>query len=155
MSLGLVDCLGLPKRALSEIQVNSGVGHGTSGTRAVRLSALTYQTGSAVTWVPDPVDGDTFYINEESRYAVQLFMGSSAAAETFGAVKNTKATGTGILSQTNTDVICLGYAAAASSIACSAGIVSLKPGDFIKIISNGGNTPWSNNLVGVRITKID
>lgn len=152
MALGINDTLGTPRVPKSFIHVTEGLGHGSSGDRVVRYTTLKTLEGGCVTWVQNSVDGDAFVINYEGYYSVTLNQGSSAAAEHFGVVQNPSALGTGVLTQPADKVLCLSYSAATNSVACSSRTIYLRQGTILRVMSNGGNTPWNNVNNGIIIT---
>ena len=70
----------LSTAATQEISVANGTGYGTKGIYARTFGTVIARMGTAIKYVPDAVNGDSFVINSSGVYAVSYTDGEPTEA---------------------------------------------------------------------------
>jgi hypothetical protein len=60
-----------------EVSVANGIGYGTTGVYARTFGTVIVNSGTAITYVPDAVNGDSFVINSAARTQCRIPTGTS------------------------------------------------------------------------------
>lgn len=71
--MSLSQLYGIPKKQdnfLTIVKVNGGNGHGSTGTKVRCFTNLAYTNGSSVTYLPNTILGDSFFINNPGIFAI-------------------------------------------------------------------------------------
>lgn len=87
-----------------EIRLHTSSANGSTGIRVKVYSTVVVNVGSAMTYVPSAVDGDSVLINATGYYHISLTSAMSVAPDIFGITKNVPAT-TNIMAAVMADVL--------------------------------------------------
>jgi|GEM_PF-3809773 len=142
----------LSSGATQETSVAKGTGYGTTGIYARTFGTVVAKIGTAITYVPDAVNGDSFVINTSGVYAVSYTDGD-VNSDDLGISVNLSPTskfstvfGTG-------QELCL-FEAANTGESCSA-TVYLAKGAVLRAHSTfGGPPPNSQAITRFIVTKV-
>jgi len=135
----------------SEVRVDSGNGHGSTGTMIRRFSNTTFSNGGAITYADSSTNGGSFTINEHGIYAISYTDRYESGSAFFGISVNASSLTTNVASiavgerlhrvQSNTE------------FACCAATVRLSEGDVVRAHTNG-STDNATSSVQFIITQV-
>jgi hypothetical protein len=151
-SLLLVTSLGALSTAAQEVSVAKGIGYGTTGIYARTFGILIVKIGTAIKYVPDTVNGDSFVINTPGLYAVSYSEGN-ISTDDVGISLNLPSTSNFSTSWGTAQELC-GFEISDTGESCSV-TVHLAKGDVLRAHSTFGGPPPNTQLFSrFIVTKI-
>jgi hypothetical protein len=135
-----------------EVSVANGIGYGTTGMYARTFGTVVETNGTAITYVPDPVNGVSFMINASGVYAISYTEGDPGTDDV-GISVNLAATSPFSTGWGTAQEIC-GFEVSNSGGSCSA-TLHLSKGDVLRAHSTfGGPPPNSQPIARFIVTKV-
>ena len=130
--------------ATQEVSVAQGTGYGTTGIYARTFGKVTAKLGTAITYVPDTVNGDSFVINVSGVYAVSYTDGD-VNSDDVGISVNLPSTTSFSAASGTAKELCL-FEVANTGESCSA-TVYLAKGAVLRAHSTFGGPPPNSQVV--------
>lgn len=147
--------LATPIGPRSESWVQGGSGHG-SGNTAIRIfTSSVINSGSDITYVPSPTNGDSWIINTDGIYSMDYSDSSSGSANRIGISINSSQLTTSIDGISSSTILIQGQTGASSASDYVGATKILHAGDVIRAHTNGSPDGTSVNRVSFRITKMN
>lgn len=136
------------------IQASTGVGHGSSNTRIVRIETTVASFGTSITQTNSTTLGTIWTINIPGVYTMHYMDRSSSATNLFGITLNSSQLSTNIGSVTSADIIGLGQQAVVNENFQVSGTRYLEVGDIIRAHDENTSTGNSDTSTRFSIIKI-
>ena len=135
-----------------EVSVANGTGYGTTGVYARTFGTVIVNSGTAITYIPDAVNGDSFVINAAGTYAVSYTDGD-INTDDVGISLNLPSTTNFSASWGTAQELCE-FELSDTGASCSA-TVKLAKGDVLRAHSTfGGPPPNSQPVARFIVTKV-
>jgi hypothetical protein len=142
--LSFVVLVSIVTGAAQEVSVGKGTGYGTVGIYARTFGTVIVKTGTAIKYVPDAVNGDSFVINASGLYAVSYTDGDPASDD-IGISVNLSPTASFSTSWGTAKELCE-FEVADTGGSCSA-TVNLTKGSVLRAHSTFGGPPPNDQTV--------
>lgn len=135
-----------------EVSVAKGIGYGTTGIYARTFGEVIVKSGAAISYVADPVNGDSFVINASGVYAISYTDGN-ASTDDIGISLNLPSTTSFSTGWGTAEELCE-FEISNSGGSCSA-TVQLSKGDVLRAHStSGGPAPNTQAVARFIVTKV-
>lgn len=122
----------------SEVFVDTGNGHGSTGTKVRRFSNIRLNSGTAITYADSAAAGATFTINEDGIYSTNYSDFKNAGVVFFASVVNASSTTTNASALTYANGRRLGTnTSAASAVQVTSWTGKLLAGDVVRAMTDG------------------
>jgi hypothetical protein len=142
--LSFVVLVAIATAGAQEVSVGKGTGYGSVGIYARTFGTVIVKSGTAIKYVPDAVNGDSFVINASGLYAVSYTDGDTSSDD-IGISLNLPPTASFTTGEGTAHELCE-FEVADTGGSCSA-TVNLAKGSVLRAHSTFGGPPPNDQIV--------
>lgn len=140
-------------RQRGEFLVHTSNQSGSTNTRVLTFTTNSVNIGGIITWVTSVTLGDTFTVNRNGIY-VMNGQHSYNVAGVMGISLNSTQLNTNISGITTADALCFTTSSATNLVAAFSTVARLKPGDVLRIHTDGNVDGVTQSASRFRIVRV-